>query len=69
VSEIIPPSTPVSLVIDAPHLWAPLEIEAKVAWASHDPSAPDALLGVAFQHRSGRSLLLLTALLEAAAFV
>jgi hypothetical protein len=69
VSEIIPPSTPVSLVIDAPHLWAPLEIEAKVAWASHDPSTSDALLGVAFQHRSGRSLLLLTALLEAAAFV
>jgi hypothetical protein len=69
MSEVIPPSTPLSLIIDAPHLWAPLEIDARVAWASHDPSEADALLGVAFQHRSGRSLLLLTALLEAAAFV
>lgn len=68
VSEIIPPSTPLSLLIDAPHLWAPLEVEAKVAWTSHDPATSDVLLGVSFQHRSGRTLRLLTALLEAAAF-
>src|ERR1044071_3840206 len=29
LSEVIPPSTPLSLIIDAPHLWAPLEIEAR----------------------------------------
>ena len=68
LSEVIPPSTPLSLIIDAPHLWAPLEIEARVAWAQHDATQPEVLLGVAFQHRTGKSLLLLTALLEAAAF-
>jgi len=68
LNEIIPPSTPIALVIDAPHLWAPLEIDAKVAWASHDPGSAEVQLGVAFEHRSGRSLLLLTNLLEAAAY-
>ncbi len=68
LSEIIPPSTPLSLIIDAPHLWAPLEIEARVAWVRHDATQPEVLIGVAFQHRTGKSLLLLTALLEAAAF-
>ena len=69
LSEVIPPSTPLSLIIDAPHLWAPLELEAKVAWTRHDSALPEVVIGVTFQHRSGKSLLSLTALLEAAAFV
>ena len=64
--DAIPAGAPLSLVIDAPHLWDPLEIDGTVAWARS--AADGAHVGVRFEPRSGSVLRRLTELLEAAAF-
>lgn len=66
LTDAIPVGAPLSLVIDAPHLWDPLEIDGTVAWTR--PSGAGAYVGVRFEPRSGSVLRRLTELLEAAAF-
>jgi len=64
--EAIPNGTPVSLSVEAPHLWDPLLLEGQVVWLRVLDGA--ARLGVRFSHRSGRTLRTLTELLEAEAY-
>jgi hypothetical protein len=66
--EAIPVGSPLALVIDAPHLWDPLEIDGSVAWVGEQSAAQTLYLGVKFQSSSGALLRTLTELLEAAAF-
>jgi hypothetical protein len=68
LSEAIPVGSPLALVIDAPHLWDPLEIDGSVAWVGEQPGAQATYLGVKFQSSAGPLLRTLTELLEAAAF-
>ncbi|MFZ5893659.1 MAG: PilZ domain-containing protein [Myxococcota bacterium] len=68
LSDTIPVGSPVALVIDAPHLWDPLQVDGAVAWASEPSNGGSALLGVRFRPTSGVLLRALTELLEAAAF-
>jgi hypothetical protein len=65
VSEVILPSTPLSLLIDAPQLWAPLELRASVAWTRDDPARLEMQLGLSFQPGAGQALLRLATLLDA----
>lgn len=55
----------VKLLIDAPHLWDPLELEAKVAWARAAEGTTPNRAGVRFEVVSGTTLRLLAELLEA----
>jgi hypothetical protein len=57
-----------ALVIDAPHLWDPLEIDGSVAWVGEQAGTQALYLGVKFQSKSGALLRTLTELLDAAAF-
>jgi hypothetical protein len=66
--ESIPVGSPLALVIDAPHLWDPLEINGSVAWVGEQPGKQAAYLGVKFQVSSGALLRTITELLDAAAF-
>jgi hypothetical protein len=68
LQELIPVGSPVALVIDAPHLWDPLELDATVVWAAEQPDTALVYIGVRFHPRSGVVLRTLTELLEAAAF-
>lgn len=68
LAEAIPVGSPVALIIDAPHLWDPLEIDAVVAWVREPADAKATLLGVKFPTESGPLLRTLTELLEAAAY-
>ena len=61
--EAVPNGTPLSLAVEAPHLWDPLFLEGEVVWL-HSVEG-NARLGVRFFHRSGRTLRTLTELLEA----
>ena len=66
--ESIPVGSPLALVIDAPHLWDPLEIDGSVAWVGEQAGTQALYLGVKFQSKSGALLRTLTELLDAAAF-
>ncbi len=66
--EAIPVGSPVALIIDAPHLWDPLQIDAVVVWLTAAPEAERTLLGVRFPTGNGALLRTLTELLEAAAY-
>jgi hypothetical protein len=68
LAESVPVGSPVALIIDAPHLWDPLEIHAVVAWVGQAPSGGAAYLGVKFQGSGGALLRTLAELLEAAAY-
>ncbi len=68
LTEVVPVGSPVALVMDAPHLWDPLEIDGSVAWVGEQPGADAFCLGLRFAPRSGALLRTLTELLEAAAF-
>lgn len=68
LGEAIPDGSPLSLVIDAPHLWDPFKIDGIVAWWSPHPGGQGAFVGVHFQASTGVTLRRLTELLEAAAF-
>ena len=58
----------VTLLIDAPHLWDPLELEAKVAWSRAREGTNPGRTGVCFESLSGTTLRLLAELLEAEAY-
>jgi hypothetical protein len=58
----------VTLLIDAPHLWEPLELEAKVAWSRAAEGTTPNRSGVRFERVSGTTLRLLAELLEAEAY-
>jgi hypothetical protein len=58
----------VKLLIDAPHLWDPLELEAKVAWSRAGAGTTPNRAGVRFESVSGTTLRLLAELLEAEAY-
>ena len=65
--ESVPRGTAISLSVEAPHLWDPLFLQGEVVWLEPIEGAA-ARLGVRFFHRSGRTLRLLTELLEAEAY-
>jgi hypothetical protein len=56
----------VRLLIEAPHLWDPLALDAQIAWLRVVEGG--ALVGVRFEHPSGPTLRTLTELLEADAY-
>jgi hypothetical protein len=64
--EVVPPGTPVRLLIEAPHLWDPLALDAEIAWLRVVEGG--AVAGVRFEHHSGTTLRTLTELLEAEAY-
>jgi PilZ domain len=64
--EVVPPGAPVRLLIEAPHLWDPLALDAQIAWLRVVEGG--ALVGVRFEHQSGTTLRTLTELLEAEAY-
>ena len=68
VAEVVPIGSPVALIVDAPHLWDPLELDGSVAWHAEQEEAQTYLLGVRFAPKTGALLRTLTELLEAAAF-
>lgn len=68
LDEAIPVGSPVALLIDAPHRWEPLAIDALVAWVGDEPDEGGTYLGLKFPTGNGALLLTLTELLEAAAY-
>jgi len=66
VSDAVPPGSPVGLVLSAPHLWDPLQLEGSVVWQRQAADATE--LGVRFHHRSAATLRALGELFEAMLF-
>lgn len=62
--------TAIELVLDTPHLWDPLTLTGVVAWVRRlpEPEGGGVLVGVRFEHATGRTVRTLTELLEAEAF-
>lgn len=56
LEEAVPAGSRIALVIDAPHLWDPLEIDGVVAWTREDSTTALASLGVKFEHPAARTL-------------
>lgn len=48
--------TPVTLRINAPTLWDPLQVHAVVAWCRLNTTADGSTLGLSFNHPSGRAV-------------
>lgn len=68
LQEGVATGSAVTLVIDAPHLWDPLEIAGIVAWTRHDAASQQALLGVKFDRPSATTLRRTAELLETTSF-
>jgi hypothetical protein len=66
--EMLKDGTALRLLIDVPHLWDPLELDARVTWARAGAGRAPARMGVRFEGASGRTLRLLAELLEAEAY-
>ena len=69
ITDALPAGTSVDLVLETPHLWDPLTLNGAVVWsrALPDPEG-GVMLGIHFEHPTGRSVRTLTELLEAEAF-
>ncbi len=68
LGEMLKDGTSLRLLIDVPHLWDPLELEARVTWSRPAAARTPARIGVRFEGASGRTLRLLAELLEAEAY-
>jgi len=68
LGELLKTGTPLRLLIDVPHLWDPLELDARVTWGRPAQGQTPARVGVRFEGASGRTLRLLAELLEAEAY-
>jgi hypothetical protein len=68
LGEKLDDGTALRLLIDVPHLWDPLELEARVTWGRISQGRTPARMGVRFEGASGRTLRLLAELLEAEAY-
>lgn len=68
LTEPIKDGESVQILIDAPHLWDPLELEAKVAWTRVGEGKAPNRAGVRFERVNGKTLRLLAELLEAEAY-
>jgi len=68
LGQLLKDGTPLRLLIDVPHLWDPLELDARVTWARPGVGRGPARVGVRFEGASGRTLRLLAELLEAEAY-
>jgi hypothetical protein len=65
--ESVPHGVPIELLIEAPNLWDPLALSARIAWTNEDV-APGQRLGICFENPSGGSLRTLSELLTQVAF-
>ncbi len=68
LGEALEHGTDIRLLIEAPHLWDPLALEARVTWARAAQGKEPARIGVQFSGASGKALRLVAELLEAQAF-
>ncbi|HVJ17308.1 MAG TPA: PilZ domain-containing protein [Polyangiaceae bacterium] len=68
LTELLKDGTALRLLIDVPHLWDPLELDARVTWSRPGVGRAPARMGVRFEGASGRTLRLLAELLEAEAY-
>jgi hypothetical protein len=59
LEEKLEPGREITLGIDLPGLWEPLELRAEVVWRSAEDQGKKALTGVRFLQPSGKSLRLL----------
>jgi hypothetical protein len=55
----------VILVLEAPHLWEPLRLEAEIAWRH---TSEETRAGLVFRHQAGTTLRAIARLLEATLF-
>jgi hypothetical protein len=67
-AELLKEGTTLRLLIDVPHLWDPLELDARVTWGKLGQGRVPSRMGVRFEGASGRTLRLLAELLEAEAY-
>jgi hypothetical protein len=68
LGEALASGTPIRVQLVAPHLWDPLEVRARVAWAREAQGPSAAQVGLCFEHQSGKTLRWLVALLKAENF-
>jgi hypothetical protein len=65
--ESVPHGVPFELLIEAPNLWDPLSLSARLAWMRSGTGGAQQI-GICFEQPSGASLRTLSDLLKTAAF-
>ncbi len=68
LGETLEDGADLRLLIDAPHLWDPLALDARVTWARAGQGKEPARVGICFNSTSSKALRLIAELLEAEAF-